>query len=261
MKATFMHPGLALATRTRLLFAVALIVAATPWATIAQQAPLLTDRPDFTASAVTVPVGAIQFEGGLTFQDAGVDALIFGEPLIRYGLRDRLELRVEVPSIVSLDDPVDDTGLSDLSVGFKYELGPSQNGWDMAVLGHLSLPTGGDKFSSDTIDPSAIFVASRAISTRWSLATQARGAIVGDDNDAVLETAGVFTYAIAQDLSGFAGLSVRFQDNVDTGVTLQTGVTRLIQELLQVDVHLGFGLTDTAPDFFIGAGIAYRLDR
>jgi len=245
----------------RQLFAFTLLFAAASTGAFAQQAPLVTDRPDFTESAVTVPLGSIQFEGGLSFVDAGADALIFGEPLIRYGLRDKLELRFGVPSIVSIDDPVDDTGLSDLSVGFKYALAPTANGWSMAVLGALSLPTGGDNFTSDTIDPSAIFVASRDINDRTSFAAQARGAIVGDDNDAVLETTAVFAYAIRPDLSGFAELATLFQDNVDTGVTLHTGVSSLIQELLQVDVHLGFGLTDTAADFFIGAGIAYRLDR
>lgn len=245
----------------RLLLTITLLFAAASSHALAQEAPLITDRPDFTESAFTVPVGAIQFEGGLTFQDTGVDALIFGEPLIRYGLRERLELRFGVPSIISIDDPVDDTGLSDLSVGFKYKLGPSVSGWDMAVLGALSLPTGGDNFTSDTIDPSAIFTAGRSLNDRLSFATQARGAIVGNDNAAVLEATAVFAYAIQQDLSGFAELATRFQDNVDTGVTLHTGVTSLIQELLQVDVHLGFGLTDTAPDFFVGAGISYRLDR
>ncbi|PIQ63741.1 MAG: hypothetical protein COV99_01545 [Bacteroidetes bacterium CG12_big_fil_rev_8_21_14_0_65_60_17] len=245
----------------RLAVLLALILAASSAPALSQVAPLITDRPDFTESAAAVPVGSFQFEGGLTFEDSGVDALIFGEPLIRYGLRERLELRFGLPSIVSLDDPVDDTGLSDLSVGFKLELPPTSTAWDMAVIGTLSLPTGSDNFTSDTIDPSAIFVASRDISDRLSFATQARGAIEGDDNDAVLEATAVFGYALRENLGGFAEIATRFQDNVDTGVTLHTGVSSLIKELLQVDVHLGFGLTDTAPDFFIGAGLSYRLDR
>src|SRR5688500_373298 len=63
--------------------------------------PLVTDRPDFTESAVTVP-GGVQVEAGATYAgEAGADGTTVGEVLVRAALTPRAELRVGVPSYVT----------------------------------------------------------------------------------------------------------------------------------------------------------------
>ncbi|MCZ6506947.1 MAG: hypothetical protein O7A04_02700, partial [Acidobacteria bacterium] len=63
---------------------------------------LITDRPDFTESAVVVPAGSIQIEGGLTWvDDGGSQGTLSGpEILLRWGLGDRFELRIGLPDYV-----------------------------------------------------------------------------------------------------------------------------------------------------------------
>jgi hypothetical protein len=39
------------------------------------------------------------------------------------------------------------------------------------------------------------------------------------------------------------------------------GVTFLLSEDLQLDISAGAGLNDAAPDFFVAAGVAWRLPR
>lgn len=220
--------------------------------------PLITDRPDFTESAVVVPLDAVQIEGGFTYSDNASGMVSVGELLVRYGLLDRLELRAVLPSYASVDNAAGTDGFTDSQVGFKYQLGPTRGGWDVGVLGALSLPTGADAFSSGTIDPSAIFVAGRSVNDRISVAGQIRGLIEGKNNDAILESSIVGAMSLATDLTGFAELAARFQDGVDTGVQLHTGITSLIRPGFQLDIHAGVGLTDTAPDWFLGAGFAFR---
>ena len=67
---------------------------------------LVTDRPDQTESAVVVPVGTLQVEGGATWirdDGDGVEIEAFEAPgtLLRYGLVPRLELRLAWPGILT----------------------------------------------------------------------------------------------------------------------------------------------------------------
>lgn len=230
-----------------------------PQLAVAQDAaPLVTDRPDFTESPVTVPAQALQVEAGFTYAGQAADLATIGEVLTRYGLRDRLELRVGLPSFATRDDAANSRGLTDLSVGFKYQMGPLASGWDVAILGGLSLPTGDDAFTSDSADPSAILVAGRSLTDRMGIAGQVRGILEGPDNDAILESTVVMGVSLAQDLNGFLELAARFQDGVDTGLQLHTGVTSLIRPGFQLDLHTGIGLSGPTPDWFIGAGFAFR---
>jgi hypothetical protein len=222
-------------------------------------APLVSDRPDFTESPLSVPAGMLQLEGGLSYATSSTfNTLAAGELLVRYGLLDRLELRFGIPSLLSMDDPGDTTGFSDASVGVKYQLGPSRSGWDIAVIGALSLPSGHDAFTSDRLDPSALVTAGRAINERVSMTGQIRGSIVGQGNDSILESSLSTGFGLTTGLNGFVEALARFQDGIDTGLQVNLGVTSLIRPSFQLDVYSGFGLTDTMPDFLIGAGFVIR---
>src|SRR5947209_8529202 len=61
--------------------------------------PLESDRPNFTDSPATVGRGRLQFEGGYQFThgiagDSHHDAHDLPELLVRYGIAERLELRI-----------------------------------------------------------------------------------------------------------------------------------------------------------------------
>jgi len=46
-----------------------------------------------------------------------------------------------------------------------------------------------------------------------------------------------------------------------TAWTANTGVSRLIGDDVQLDVHLGRGLNDAASDWAIGTGLSFRFRR
>ena len=55
---------------------------------------LITDRPDITESAVTVPFHFVQIETGYQYNKDGLNsAEHFGATLIRFGLTSNIELR------------------------------------------------------------------------------------------------------------------------------------------------------------------------
>lgn len=116
----------------------------------AQTLKLVSDRPDFTESSSVVQVGHLQLEYGAEFS-GGADCYELSLPLllIRYGVAPALELRIEVPSIVSIWSDYGtnriDIGSAELSLKYIFGIG------DSAVIGFIpiiSLPVKGDHYDS-----------------------------------------------------------------------------------------------------------------
>lgn len=151
--------------------------------------PMVTDRPDFTESTLTVPRGRAQIELGYTYvydEEDGVRAgdHVFPESLLRVGLAKAWELRVawlggsltesmfretnDAGRRVDVKDH--DDGATDMSIGFKHHI-REQDGWipDMGVIGEVSIPTGTRSKTSGDVDPGAKFLWSYALTDRLSL--------------------------------------------------------------------------------------------
>jgi hypothetical protein len=99
-------------------------LATAPIALAQQIQEIVTDRPDVTEASTVVPVDSLQIENGLTHTiDHGTGTLDFSESLIRYGLSDRTELRIEVPNVFLRDAGLPSgLSLSGLSFGIKQQL-------------------------------------------------------------------------------------------------------------------------------------------
>lgn len=169
-------PASRLAARILIALAAPLPIAAPLWAQDLEAAAddaveLVTDRPDFTESAVVVGRGSLQLESGMSWQRQGSSrtAVSGPEALLRWGVARRLELRLALPDYVHTDDR---SGLGDAAVGLKAQLGPLRSGWDLAGIAAVSLPTGEDEFSSDGSDPSLVVTAGRPLSPRWTFGGQ-----------------------------------------------------------------------------------------
>jgi hypothetical protein len=219
---------------------------------------LVTDRPDFTESAVVVPVATLQVEGGATWLEAGSLEVLSGpELLLRWGLGARLELRLGLPDLVEVRPGP--SGLGDASVGAKWQLGPTASGWDVALLGSVSLPVGDDELSSGSSDPELLVTLGRDLDRGWSLGTQVGVARVGEG--AGREEIVTATLVAAVSLTDRAGafFELAAEDGAgETAVLVHHGYTFQPRARLQLDVHAAVGLNDDAPDTLVGAGVVWR---
>lgn len=249
--------------------AVLLIVLALPGVASGQDGwdrePLVTDRPDFTESALTVGPGRLQVEGGYTFtkQDLQSNHSV-GELLLRLGLIPRLEARLGLNPLSVIARPGDDdtSGPSDMTVGAKYNLIEAPRGLvpQLGLLGSAVIPF------KDTdrapVSPALIAAASWDLSDMASLASNV-GWFYGGLKDDRFSS---FSASLALGLSlsrrwgaygefyGFQRTGGRPDENF-----LNTGVTFLISPDFQLDGRIGTGLGEPQPNYFAGLGASYRF--
>ncbi len=234
----------------------------------AQDDPLVTDRPDFTESAVSVTPGRLQLESGYTFSRIGATEVhTAGEVLVRIGVVARAELRLALNSFAWQDGPgVDAEGLEDAAVGVKLELleGPGVPGSplpSLAVLVSTTVPTGEAPPGVDEPQPGAILAAGWTLSDRVTLGSNVGIAYpLADGDDRFVEVSGSASVGIGVtpalsayiEAFGFAA-----SEGPDTGF-LDGGLTYLVLPNLQFDARAGIGVNDRDPDYFVGAGFAVR---
>ncbi len=163
-----------------------LVLASTSSAALAtydEMGDIVTDRPDFTESAVVIPTGHIQFESGLTWIDDGDDA-----------------------------------------------------------------------FTSDESDPGVILTAGRDLGDSWSIGSQLSADWVSGADERSLFWAG----ALGGPWGSFAEVAFTIPEEGDTATLIHGSATYLVTPNVQIDLHGGVGAMDTAPDFFVGAGVSVR---
>jgi hypothetical protein len=224
---------------------------------------LVTDRPDFTESAVVVPLGRVQVEGGVSFIDNGpVDSASGPELLVRWTPLSRFELRFGAPDYVTTDDA---DGFADPSLGAKVQLGPFAR-WDLGVIATASLPIGDDAFSSGTVDPEVIVTTSF---TRSELTAYGGQIGVGRDGGA---DRWLVDATLVQSLSFPADAILFFDERwglfIELALTVpERGRAALLQHMggtyalspnAQLDFHFGRGLTNAAPTSLFGVGFTVR---
>jgi hypothetical protein len=235
-------------------------------------APLVTDRPDFTEASSTVGKGVAQLEIGYTFahdDDATTttDSHFFPEPLLRYGImQDWLELRVGWTYNVEDTNGVQAEGAHDLYLGFKVGLTPQQGLLpEMALIPQMRVPTGAAAFTNNEVLPGANWIYGWEINDCLSTAgsTQFNRWIDGGTGEAFTEWAQSWTvaYSLCDKVGAYTEWFALIPHSADTATTqhyFNGGFTYLINNDIQLDIRVGKGLNDAADDYFIGTGLSLR---
>ena len=236
--------------------------------TAGAQAPeLVTDRPDQTESATVVPRGLLQVETGYLFaRDGGVGGHAAPGTLLRIGLGGRTELRVGHAGIVGGEGR---RGAGDSELGAKVNFIPQADGWrpELALLGGLSLPTGGHGFSSGGADPSFLVAFAHELRPRLSLGYNAGAAWESSPDRPHRAAFVVYSLALGISLTDRLGTFLelfgdrRVTDATATSASVDAGLTLLLTDVLQLDVSVGRRLRGPADDLFVGTGLSFRLPR
>ncbi|GIS60629.1 MAG: hypothetical protein CM1200mP2_28540 [Planctomycetaceae bacterium] len=241
------------------------------------QAPLVTDRPDFTEASSTVGRGVVQLEAGYTFMmdKEGTEKVhehSGGEPLIRWGMgADWLELRFALlPTTRSTDDGSGWRtvgGTEDLYLGAKLGLTPQDCHFpEMAIILQSTVPTGSNEFTSDETLPGFNLIYAWEVNDKISLAgsTQANRRLDDGTNQAYVEVAQ--SVAVGLGLSDHIGLYTEWftlmpngADTAEVEHYFNGGFTLLLSNDVQFDIRAGHGLNQASDDFFAGIGLSVRF--
>lgn len=243
--------------------------------TTADAQDLVTDRPDQTESATVVPRGTVQVELGATLfrEEVGgdtVEARELAQTLVRVGLAERWELRLGWDGHQRLEVPgrggFDVSGVGDAAVGFKWALRePGPQGLEMALLGATSVPVGDDELTSDAYDPELRLAVSHELASGAGLAYNVGLAQTsepdGPTTDLAFATVAV-GFSLTERLGSFVELFGEVPlDGEEESLSFDTGLTWLVNDLMQWDVAAGVGLNDPAPDWFVTVGFSWRFPR
>ncbi len=245
--------------------------------------PLVTDRPDFTESTVTVPAGRMQLEAGYTYTYDSGDGVrtqdhTNPEVLLRVGLADDVELRLgwtgwsHVEEVfrernaagrrVKVRDR--DDGGNDMNIGLKFHL-IDQDGWvpDFGIIVDADVPTGAGGQTSGDFDPAVKFLWAYDLTDDLSLAGNVNFAAPTSETGRFFQASTSLSLAasLTEKLGGYVEYFGFFRNERGQGDAqhLNGGFTYLITNNFQVDIRVGMGLNDEADDFFTGVGFSWRF--
>jgi hypothetical protein len=237
---------------------------------------LIGDRPDFIEASTTVGLGVKQIEMGYTYSfDNDGTTQVRGhsnpEMLWRLGFyAEWLEMRIGYNFSESRERTggvdTNTRGGEDLYLGFKFALTP-QDGVlpESAMMLQATVPTGDDSFTAGETLPAITYTYSWELNEKWALAgqTQVGRAIDGSTSRPYTE----FSQAVGlvrtfnDNLGGYFEWFCMIPDGADDAPRehyMDGGFAYQVNNNLQFDVRVGFGMSDSADDYFAGLGVIYR---
>nr|WP_321452957.1 transporter [uncultured Carboxylicivirga sp.] len=222
--------------------------------TFAQE--IVTDRPDQTESSSTVPLKSLQIETGLMIENMNRSAdraYFIPTTLFRYGLSKNFELRLG-EQLVNYSNQ---TALSDLEIGFKVQILRREDiNTEIAFLSHLTLPTGADWISGNSVGSVSKFAISQTFTDALGI-----GANFGYSNFG--EGSGDLTYSaalgvgITEKLGSYYEIYGELADMNDWFSSFDAGLTYLLQPNLQFDLSFGLGLNQTMN--YMALGVSWNI--
>lgn len=208
-------------------------------------AAITTDRPDFTESAYAVGRGIFQLESGFTVQQLGTNSHAMSAPelLLRYGLSNRVELRVGLPDFArAIESGRVRSGAGDAYAGLKVPLLDGRAG-ALALIPALNLPIGADHFTSGSVDPELKVTWSRDLSPRLALASMGYGLLTSAGAERVL----VYQHTVT--------LGRELRESLDAFVEWAGSVSRL--DAPDHVAHAGFAIArGPSAQFDVHAGVS-----
>ena len=229
-----------------------------------------TDRPGVGDTAYLLPQGYVQFEGGITFQHdrTGVplqrtSTVSVPNTLIRIGVFEAMELRLLGGEYVyqktsSGSQSNHDHGVSAPIVGTKLQLTKEdRNIPQTAIFLNLTLPFGSERLHPDDVTPDFKVAVNHAISdiVSWE------GNFGAAWQDGLNDITGFYTTALGVSLTDKLATFAEVFGNMNGPSThgFDAGFTYLVLPTVQLDLSGGPSLTNAATDWFVAAGVSYRL--
>jgi len=225
-------------------------------------APIETDRPDVTNSAIVVPVGSLQNENGIdTSRNHGADILSGTNSRWRLGIAPCLEVLVDLPNYVTTYRGAGPSGFSDVAPAVKWQISPLPGKFDLSITAGAALPSGATGISGPGVQPYLQIPWSIALGDGWALnGMETNFFTPASDNKFSYQS----TLVIEKEFGERSFLFVEYVGNFPSvgrnNQLINSGGGYRIDDRHQIDFHVGVGLNRNAPNYIFGLGYSFRLD-
>lgn len=237
------------------------------------QTELVTDRPDATESPTVVPIGSLQVETGgvyTSFEGEGLktEQFTYNTTLLRYGILERLELRVgwnlKESHLTLGNNPTrkSDIGLSPLLLGVKVAI-TEEKGWkpEIGLVGHVYLPfTANKELRPETTGTDFRFAFSHTLSDKSGIAYNVGAQFFEDVPGAAYVYTLSYGYSFTDHFAVYAELYGDLPENFSANHFWDAGVTYLVSPLMQLDATIGQSITE-GQDILVSVGLSFRIDK
>lgn len=226
--------------------------------------PLVTDRPDQTESAITIPKYSLQLETGFAYEslrenDISIDNYSLASTLIRYGLVEYLELRFGGSYLITTEVNTN-YGLGNFLAGLKINfINEEGNSFAFGLLAQVLLPFGEASFNPPNVDPQLIAAISKSVSDRISIAAN-----LGVFHSSLIEEViylytGVVGLTFTNSLSMFLEIYGKITPSYTPIINFDGGFTYLLTNDFQLDLSTGKGISGVDSIWFLSSGISFRF--
>ncbi len=230
---------------------------------IASAQQMVTDRPDFTESAVVVASGMMQIESGIQYTDfKTLEELSFPIALARIGMGHNLEIRLGFSGWTNITiNEKSKSYLSDLILEAKYQITDENATLPMAILLVSTLPTGDDEVSVAGTEVGIKFATAFGINDRLGLGINLGAISVDAENERKIQSLVSLSLGIGINdrLGAFVEVFAKMPQSEVWQPVIDSGFTFLVTNDAQLDLYVGKGLNDYTADLIIGAGFSFRF--
>ncbi len=243
---------------------------------------MVTDRPDITESAITVPLHYLQIETGYQYNVTEFDYTYhYASTLLRYGLTANIELRFagEYQSlkkrmgtiVFGVEDNFNNffqneiKGIAGTMAGAKFQvINEKEKGSNFAVLAQLFLPWGKSGLVPDKIEPEIIFSFGTKFAKRLGIGINTGFHWNSNSENLIIFYSVSSGISLSNVVSIFAEYSGDYENKTSKNNFMHIidgGFIVLVKKNIQIDLYAGINVIPNDLDWFWGSGISVRFPK
>ena len=233
--------------------------------------PFVPDRPGFATPPDIIPKNVFEFEEGIQFENS-TDGIIrnqnflFSSVLLRYGLLENAEIRVQTDFAYNITDGANHSvvyGFNPVTIGTKIKL-KEQQGLipNFSLLFNLTLPfIGKNEFRPDNTAPSFYLLMANDLSEAVNLCYNYGMIWDGSSSIPTHFYAVCLSVNLNEKLSTFAEEYGFFNQTTKPEFYMDAGFAYMITDHLQADITAAGYLNSFKDYFLLNIGFAWEINR
>jgi len=216
-------------------------------------------------SPIVVPRASVQLENGTLFSGLrhGQWAYDLPETEVRAGGLKNTEIQMFIPDFYLERNSNSTYGrVSDLSeIGIKQVLPSPSKNLNISFIGAVTAPTGAATISTAGTIPVLRMPYTYAINDKWSFCGMQSLLVLNKGADVQWQPDVLIGRALGSKASLFIEYGGYITHHHNSSHIIHFGGVYKISHCQQVDMQFGFGMNESAPSAFVGAGYSIRFDQ